>query len=575
MIGARARDVGRVQQAAGAGDVRVEVTDEAVGRVADARREAVDHRQVARTGVAAERHAAVAVRDDVALVGHLALAAAEVRGVQQVARRRVPLHEHVVATPAGRAVGIRCGHEAVGRAVGRGLADDVDVAGRIDVDPRRGLAAQAADVGRVRQRPVGGEARVYRVGAHVLRVGGIRTVLGVRGHRVVGRQRVTDEVHAPLRVDVDGARRVRPAALVVGAAEQRRVDQRRAGRVELRDEVVGRVQASIDGHAGSVGLHCPWSDREAGAVLDHAEHVDVAGGVDLHRQDGLLALPPEPRRVDEHGIDDEGARRVVAADAEADPAGRGVARERAVHRHAPTIDLLVGHRRALSQHGPGDVHEQIAALRLDLEPVGALDAHGRVARIGPRCDHEVVLELPLIAVVDDVDAGPHLLGAHATVGAQPRAALAAHVAVDDTGQQAVGHEAGHGPSAVHDEADVGARTIAGDERHRGPCGADADVVAMTTRDVRRDGASVARLEVQRHRGQVRQRARRRGGRRRDRRARVDGWSGLHAGCDVAGPEGAGADQREREGGAGFSDSGMNDVHEMTSSRAVMPPRTRE
>ena len=46
-------------------------------------------------------------------------------------------------------------------------------------------------------------------------------------------------------------------------------------------------------------------------------------------------------------------------------------------RPADAVDVLVGHRRALAQHLPRDLDEQVARRRVEREAIGALHHHRR------------------------------------------------------------------------------------------------------------------------------------------------------------------------------------------------------
>ena len=198
---------------------------------------------------------------------------------------------------------------------------------------------------------------------------------------------------------------------------------------------------------------------------------------------------------------------VVAADLEADTALRGVQRECTRDRPADAVDLLVGDRRTLAQHLPGHVHEQVASRPVDLQTVSAVHEHPGVGRIAARLDDEVVLQLPLVAVVGDVDAWADVVREDACVrrDAGLPGLRAADVVVHHAGQARLALEARSARRAVDRKREFG--TAASREQgHAGTASTDGDVVALSAADERRGAAELPWLEVERQRRECVERA---------------------------------------------------------------------
>ena len=178
----------------------------------------------------------------------------------------------------------------------------------------------------------------------------------------------------------------------------------------------------------------------------------------------------------------------------------GVEAERAAHGDAHAVDVLVSHRRMLPEHLVTDMHEQVTAGGLDLEPVGTVDGDAGVAHVGAGRKHEVVFELLLVAVVDDVDAGPDALGDDAAerLDAGLPAGLVTDVAVDDTGQTVAARQLPGRRLAIDAEHDAGA-AVAGHQRDLRAGGRHRDVIALTASHERPGAGVGARFEVQRQR----------------------------------------------------------------------------
>ncbi len=145
---------------------------------------------------------------------------------------------------------------------------------------------------------------------------------------------------------------------------------------------------------------------DTGCVDDEPVDHEVAAAVDGHVEDPLLALSAQPRRVGDDRVDDQLARAVVVAHGKAHQAvlDDKVARNLA----ALPVDLLVGVRPGLFDDAVADGHEQT--------PVGCDDTalvpstrSAMSSGSAPGRDHEVVLEVALVAVVDEVDALEHVL----------------------------------------------------------------------------------------------------------------------------------------------------------------------
>src|SRR5205807_6622376 len=101
--------------------------------------------------------------------------------------------------------------------------------------------------------------------------------------------------------------------------------------------------------------------------------------------------------------DDQRMPAVIVADTQADA--------RSVDDVAPgdlaprAVDVLINDRRVLN-HFPVADAEMEAPLGIERDVARAAEAECDARRIGARCDHEIVLELLSVAVVDRVDAGP-------------------------------------------------------------------------------------------------------------------------------------------------------------------------
>ena len=110
---------------------------------------------------------------------------------------------------------------------------------------------------------------------------------GVRcpgGHREVGRGRASGEPRVARRIEDDAADEV-----VRRSADERRVDQRRTGRVELRHVAVAVVERRV------VRTRCDRPVGRRGAAGD----VGVAGTVDGHAAAAVEVTAAEVGRVDE------------------------------------------------------------------------------------------------------------------------------------------------------------------------------------------------------------------------------------------------------------------------------------
>src|SRR5438876_4582114 len=85
-----------------------------------------------------------------------------------------------------------------------------------------------------------------------------------------------------------------------------------------------------------------------------------------------------------------------------------------------TVHLLVDDRPSQADVATGDVQHQLAS-GIQPEAVSALKAERNPVQVGSGRDDEVVLETPLIAVVDQIDSGVDLAIVDPRVGGNPGA----------------------------------------------------------------------------------------------------------------------------------------------------------
>lgn len=117
-----------------------------------------------------------------------------------------------------------------------------------------------------------------------------------------------------------------------------------------------------------------------------------------------MAAAAEIRGVGQHGIDDQRPRVVVARHPKADLLRIVNDKVAALHDGARAVDLLINDRLVLRNVAVCGAQHEIT-LRGEREIIDAVEAHLYHARIGAGCDHEVVLQLALTAVINHVDAG--------------------------------------------------------------------------------------------------------------------------------------------------------------------------
>ena len=220
----------------------------------------------------------------------LRLGGADERGVDEPRAGRVDLgHEGVEAAVVARVEHVRGDREARRLRVAR----DVCVALGVDDDRGALVRVRAAQEGRVVEPGAGGvELRHERVEAAV-----VGPVERIRGRRIAGRGRHPRHVGAALRVDRD------PDAVVdLGAAEEGRVLQPRARRVDLGDEDV--ATAVVERVVGAGARRERRRERLAGDV-------GAALGVDRDVVAHVESGTAEQRRVLDGGFDLQRTRAVA------------------------------------------------------------------------------------------------------------------------------------------------------------------------------------------------------------------------------------------------------------------------
>ncbi len=199
-----------------------------------------------------------------------------------------------------------------------------------------------------------------------------------------------------------GIHRDAKALIVADAAEVRGVDEPRARGIQLRHEDI--ALAAAEG-----GLERPSSRREI-ERFGEAGHVRIARGINGDRAAEVLGAAAEVRGVEQRGVDDERPAPVIGGHLEAHPTS---ALEHVATRDVPpdAVDLLIDDGLPLADRCSGRVQHEVT-LRIDLQFVGAPKAEQDPLGIGARADDEVVLQLPLVAVVDKVDSGIDVLVLH-------------------------------------------------------------------------------------------------------------------------------------------------------------------
>src|SRR6267143_2069011 len=172
------------------------------------------------------------------------------------------------------------------------------------------------------------------------------------------------------------------------------IEEGGAGGVELRYEGVAA--------AGERGLEGPQVGREVGRA-GAARHIGVAESV--HRDAPTLITPAtaKVRGVGEHRVNDQRPGLVI---------GGHLKRYlvRAFHHVAASdfaphpINVLMDDGFVLTYGTAGRVHHELA-LGVYLQPLDAFEVEHDPLWVRSGCDDEVILELALVAVVDNVDAG--------------------------------------------------------------------------------------------------------------------------------------------------------------------------
>ncbi len=421
--------------AAGQPRVRLRPVRAAVGRLEDAAGAAgrgVDHRRIRRVDDevedAPEVDARVRLRPGRAAVGRFhdleAGARVDDRSVGGVNRqagdaridprpRRRPGGPAVNALDdGGRVEGVpaRVEHRRVGRRDGerRGEGAARVVEARVEQVPfgaRVGRPVEPVEGQRVERRGRRGvgphprdgavlEALVARLPRRAA-VGALdEAVVGADGvdRRVVGGACDARDVGAAGPVQRDAEPRVvREAAEVCG------VDERRARRVELGDEDVGRDAAHRDElHAGGGEGERARGARDVGVVRRVEREGRPAGETEVvdYADEG---------RIREDRVDDERAARVVSPDAELDL--RPLDFVPALDLPARAVVRRLVDDGALHTHlSAADREDEAPVLLIQLRALRAVELNLDAARVCSRCDVEIVFELSLVAVIDEVDA---------------------------------------------------------------------------------------------------------------------------------------------------------------------------
>ena len=97
-----------------------------------------------------------------------------------------------------------------------------------------------------------------------------------------------------------------------------------------------------------------------------------------------------------------------------------------------TVDLLIDDRLPLANRPHGHLQHEVP-LSIHLEPVGALDVEDDAGGVSARAHNEVILELALIAVIEEIDARIKVRVAHLRVGRDVGAPLRGIVADEVVG----------------------------------------------------------------------------------------------------------------------------------------------
>ena len=468
-IGAAAAEVSRGEEGAVPGRRRVQLGDERVRGALQGSSVGVPGGEIGRGRVARDVHHAGRIDGDAQ--PHVDPGAGEIGGVVKGVARGGQLRGERVGTRHVPLVGVLGG--VVG---GFRESRDVGIARGIHRD---GVSLVALAPPEQRRIDEGRRPRQGRIELGHERVGAPGRTLERGAARKVGRLRVPGHVH---HTGADGypERGVRRAA-----SQVRRIEQARAGGIELGHEgirtalvrLIGveggkirrlrqsgnvRVAGRVDGDGGGCvvavatqirGVH---EARSAGVQLGHeglararrrhraggmgkvrrlreARYVGVTGGVDGDGHSGVDAAAAKVGRVVEDGIDHEGPARVVRGHLDADlgpgPGGRRGGRAQDVARRhlAPgRTELLVGQGLAQAQIPAGGAEDEVA-LGIDVKgraPFGLTDpgeAKPDRSGVGAGGEDEVVLELAGVAVEHQVDTGIDAAGSHPGVGGHPGA----------------------------------------------------------------------------------------------------------------------------------------------------------
>ncbi len=232
----------------------------------------------------------------------------------------------------------------------------------------------------------------------------------VAGRRKVRRLRLPGDVGIAARVDRDS-----PPELHVAAADERRVDQRRAGGVQLRDEGLREV---LGGTGAIEGSRCGGKVgrlRRAGDVgITRRVHHD-AGAI-------LITRAAEERRELDPWIDDELATpivRVANLEAQARARSCSVQSVPGFDREARTIHHLVRRGCRIPKRSLRRVDQQRAGT-IDRETGCAVVGEANVGRTCAGSQIELVLEDARLLANAHVDAVPRLPVDHLLVLGNPR-----------------------------------------------------------------------------------------------------------------------------------------------------------
>ena len=206
-----------------------------------------------------------------------------------------------------------------------------------------------------------------------------------RGARHIGRAR---GIHGDAR-----------ASVVAAPAQVGGVDERRARRVDLRHKgVLGAAAIGPIQHRAGGGA--------AGGEISRgraARHIGRARGIHRDADALLAAVPAQVGGVDERGVNDEWSALVIGGDLKAH-AMRVLEHVAALDLCPDAVNLLVDDWHSLVNGASGRVQHELA-LSVDLQALRALEAEHDPFRVRPGGNDEVVLQLALIAVVDEIDTG--------------------------------------------------------------------------------------------------------------------------------------------------------------------------